>query len=139
MESETDVSSDEPRTLQRLIPRLQKDALGRRHESSLVFPNLEEDVVKVVDLIFRTERTVAGVRETHAQSFMLIRNVVQIDVETYHWDLCHRVRTTSVHVEEGERAETVSEQTGHQRDGVQALSRRFTILSSRGLAQKVQT
>ena len=122
LESDSDGSSEEPRTLQRLIPRLQQDALRQRHESRLVFPNLEEDIVKVVDLIFRTERTVAGVRETHAQSFMLIRHVVQIDVETYPWDLCHRVRTTSVHVEEGERAETVSGQTGHQRDDVQALS-----------------
>ena len=42
--------------------------------------------------------------------------------ETFHRDPCHRVRTTSVHVEEGERAETVSGQTGHQRDDVQALS-----------------
>ena len=55
----------------------------------------------MVDLIFRTERTVAGVQETHAQSFMLIRHVVQIDVETFHWDPCHRVRATRVHVEDG--------------------------------------
>ena len=113
----TEARMNEPSTLQRFIHRLQQ-----RHESRLVFPNLEEDIVKVVDLILRTERTVAGVRETQAQSFVLIRHVVQIDVETYHWDLCHRVRTTSVHVEEGERAETVSGRTGHQRDGVQALS-----------------
>ena len=93
-----------------------------KHKSRLVFPNLEEDIVKVVDLIFRTQRAVECVRETHAQSSMLIRHVVQIDVETFYWDPCHHIRTTSVHVEEGERAETVSGQTGHQRDDVQALS-----------------
>ena len=69
----------------------------------------------------------------------------RIDPEVeVHWDPCHRVRTTSVHVEEGERAETVSGQTGHQRDDVEALSlnlRRQTHnpLVPRGLARKVQT
>ena len=117
MDSETDGSSDEPRTLQDFIPRLQQDALRRRHDSRLVFSNFEEDIVKVVKLIFRTQRTVAGVRETHAQSIVLIRNVVRVPLGR-----CRRVRTNIVHIEEGERAETVSEQTGHQRDGVQALS-----------------
>ena len=134
MDSKTDGSSDEPRTLQDFIPRLQQDALRRRHESRLVFSNFEEDVVKVVELIFRTQRTVAGVRETHAQSFVLIRNVVHVPLGP-----CHRVRTNSAHIEEGERAETVSEQTGHQRDGVQALSL-YSQFSRRGsLARKVQT
>ena len=59
-------------------------------------------------------------------------------------DPCHRVRTTSVHVEEGERAETVSGQTGHQRDDVQALSLNLRATNSQfsrrgGLARKVQT
>ena len=48
------------------------------------FPILKKTFVKVVELILRTERTVAAVRETQAQSFVLIRHVVQIDVETYH-------------------------------------------------------
>ena len=105
-----------------------------KQKSRLVFPNLEEDIVKVVDLIFRTQRAVACVRETHAQSFVLIRNVVHVPLGP-----CHRVRTNSVHIEEGERAETVSEQTGHQRDGVQALSL-YSQFSRRGsLARKVQT
>ena len=85
------------------------DVPMEKEKSRLVFPNLEEDIVKVVDLIFRTQRAVACVRETHAQSFVLIRNVVHVPLGP-----CHRVRTNSVHIEEGERAETVSGQTGHQ-------------------------
>ena len=84
----------------------------------------------MVDLIFRTERTVAGVRETHAQRFMHVRHVVQ---KRSTGTLVTVSRTTSVHVEEGERAETVSGQTGHQRDDVQAL---LAILSSRGSGAK---
>ena len=94
----------------------------------------------MVDLIFRTERTVAGVRETHAQRFMHVRHVVQ---KRSTGTLVTVSRTTSVHVEEGERAETVSGQTGHQRDDVQALSlnlRGHSQFSRRGgLARKVQT
>ena len=108
-----------------------------KQRSRLVFPNLEEDIVKVVDLIFRTQRAVACVRETHAQSSMLIRHVVQIDVETFHWDPCHHVRTSSVHVEKSKRAEIVFGQTGHQRDDVQALSLNLRVQTHNPLVEGV--
>ena len=46
LESETDGSSDEPSTLQHLIPRLQQDALRRRHESRLASPILKKTLSK---------------------------------------------------------------------------------------------
>ena len=99
----------------------------------------------MVELILRTERNVAAVRETQTQSFVLIRDVVQIDVENEPLSLLSPCSVPpAYHVEKGERAEAVPGRTGHQRDGVQALSLNLhgqDSQSSRrgGLARKVQT